>query len=456
MSAYLSSPDTLQLGYGSVSILFEDEEIKVLWHPGESEFLIVTFGDLVTLANKDRFFADAPVKKLALNCIGFMAKRPNWFPNASVAKALDAISHITSKFETVVNYGGSMGGYAALKYSCRLRASSVIAFCPQWTIDKKECSGENPGYQKYFDTYMNDMSITKHDVSGNAFIFYDPSHKIDLFHATRILELSDSIHPILMRSTDHHVTTVMAGTSHLYDLIKHAKDDEVYQLGCVANNVRRAHQIRIRTLILKLSLRHPRLLENILQSPKVQLTDSDRDIVNARLLSAFLRLQDEERASTVIDRILIQEICPVRKQLLISAKTKIDIMRCRRVLTCHGTAVRYCIASGKLIHKKETDTLAFFDGTLPVFLIPIKGVSAIGIVVDGELHYVMLTENGTTSLVSQFLAERCESQIIRSDGADLQLKLKRGNKYVSAEIGGGIAYNRSVAKEWEHFSALLR
>ena len=77
-----------------------------------------------------------------------------------------------------------------------------------------------------------------------------------------------------------------------------------------------------------------------------------------------------------------------------------------------------------------------------------------GVVIDGEHHYAIVTKDGTTSLASHFLAERHESEVIRLEITGDTVRLKYGDSYVSAEIGGGVAYNRPVAKAWEQFTTL--
>ena len=58
-------------------VIYEDEEIKVVFWDGNAEKIIITFGDIGSLANETRYFSDTPLKKLGLSTIGFMAKRAN-------------------------------------------------------------------------------------------------------------------------------------------------------------------------------------------------------------------------------------------------------------------------------------------------------------------------------------------------------------------------------------------
>lgn len=67
-----------------------------------------------------------------------MPKQKSWFPQASMIELEKAISPILEGFKNIVGYGGSMGGYAAIKYSNLLNMNRVIAFVPQYSIDPEQ------------------------------------------------------------------------------------------------------------------------------------------------------------------------------------------------------------------------------------------------------------------------------------------------------------------------------
>gem|GEM_PF-4051597 len=159
--------------YQSVApqIVYDDDFIRVVWQPGHSSFMLVTFGNLINLADGVKFFGDAPAQKLGFSCLGFMAKQPNWFPKECTLRAIANINKFFYGVKEVITYGGSMGGYAAVKYSSALNATSVIAFCPQWSIDKSECDGHNPGFQEHYSSTLSGMGVVPEDVSGDIFLF---------------------------------------------------------------------------------------------------------------------------------------------------------------------------------------------------------------------------------------------------------------------------------------------
>lgn len=443
-----------------VSTLFEDEEIKVLWHRGTSDFLLITFGDMVTLAQGDRFFADAPVKRLAINCIGFMSKRPNWFPVTSVAKALSEILPVISKFTKIVNYGGSMGGYAAIKYSRRTGATSTIAFCPQWTIDKKECNGKDPGYQQHYASYLDDMSITKHDISGDIYMLYDPDHVLDSFHASKILALGPSIKEIPTRSSDHHVTMILAGTSNLEQLIQLSLQNDLQGFSSLASQVRRAHPQRTRILLTKLSKRHPILLEKFLSGTSKPIGEYELGILNPALLSAFSKSRNYEMSICTLMRMSSTCRSETRRRLLEKAEHAMRdaalSAKHREIKSHHNCVIKYCAVSGTITHSSDGSVAQALQQHLPVFATPFQSIAALTIFIDGLPYYLMMVGVREVEPVDTATASADPSKIIAvdGDGDGDHFRLMSGNLYLTAEPGGVVVCNRSQAKAWETFQWL--
>lgn len=215
------------------SILFEDDELRVIWTPRRSDCLVITFGNLNNLANGMDYFAKAPLEKLGYSSIGFMNKHSHWFPAASMQQAIAAIATVLAQHQHKVIYGGSMGGYAAIKYSAALQATHVLAMCPQWSIDPNECKGWNPGWQEHFAPVMRGMGITHHDVAGQIYLFCDFHHALDKRHADHIAQTNASIQLVNVPFAKHHVTTVLAGSRNLDQLIQ----------ACLHNNKVAIHRI---------------------------------------------------------------------------------------------------------------------------------------------------------------------------------------------------------------------
>lgn len=93
---------------------------------GSSQELIFSFGDLITRP-KTSINAEKSLEKFHFNVIGVMPKEKSWFPEASMRAMLAAIQDLIAPFKIRVGYGGSMGGYAAIKYSNLLDLSRIVA-----------------------------------------------------------------------------------------------------------------------------------------------------------------------------------------------------------------------------------------------------------------------------------------------------------------------------------------
>ncbi len=435
----------------SVITLYEDDMLKVFYSSGRSDFLLVTFGDLLSKVDGDSFFADAPVKKLGLNCLGFVAKGPNWYPVPNVALAIKACEQILANFKEIVTYGGSMGGYAALKYSRRLGAVATIAMCPQWSLDPDECGGFDSGWRKFFVPNMMDMGVTKYDLAGNIFVLYDPGNETDNFHARKILDLSHSISALRTRSVDHHVTSVFAGTKNLESFVQCALNNDYHAMSSVVQSVRRRHPTRERILLNRLSINHCGLLDSLLSAQGRRLSDEDKVALNVKVLTHYLRSGRESLISGPIERLISLNIDIVRKTLLenfLNASGETGAWGGSKALTtAHGTCVYYSALMGRLIHRVECSLEKRQYLTAPLVDI---GDRCAGVEINGRRYYLMIDKNGFAGFSDCKPSPENPNALWVQHEAD-GIKLIRAGFYAAAEKNGSISYNRKIAKAWETF-----
>ena len=119
-------------------IIFEDDQIRVIFQPGSSRELIFSFGDLITRAKGLSINAEKSLQKYGFNVIGVMPKQKSWFPASSMQPMYQAIKPILEQFELRIAYGGSMGGYAAIKYANLFGFHRVVSMVPQYSIDPED------------------------------------------------------------------------------------------------------------------------------------------------------------------------------------------------------------------------------------------------------------------------------------------------------------------------------
>ncbi|KCY51453.1 hypothetical protein J608_4447, partial [Acinetobacter baumannii 1288284] len=258
-------------------IIFEDEHIRAIFLPGDSNTLVLSFGDLITRASGLSINAEKSLIKYQYNVIGVMPKQKSWFPQASMVELAKAISPILEGFKNIVGYGGSMGGYAAIKYSNLLNMNRVIAFVPQYSIDPEHV--EDRRYAEFFDSVANkDMQIQPQDVDAarEYVIVYDPYFSIDREHYLKIKELLPSLHTIHLPFTGHEALSVLASSSLLHDFIEH-DFDEIYFYQQV-RKVKKQSKFYFRNVLAHVLTQHDEMLLKILRQNDFQLDERYFDI----------------------------------------------------------------------------------------------------------------------------------------------------------------------------------
>lgn len=278
-------------------IIFEDEHIRAIFLPGDSNTLVLSFGDLITRASGLSINAEKSLIKYQYNVIGIMPKQKSWFPQASMIELAKTISPVLQGFKNIVGYGGSMGGYAAIRYSNLLNMNRVIAFVPQYSIDPDHV--EDRRYAEFFDAVANkDMQIQLQDVDAarEYVIVYDPYFSIDREHYLKIKELLPSLHTIHLPFTGHEALSVLASSSLLHDFIEH-EFDEIYFYQQV-RKVKKQSKFYFRNVLAHVLSHHDDMLLKILRQNDFQL---DERYFDNPLKQAITRSLMKTKQATELD-----------------------------------------------------------------------------------------------------------------------------------------------------------
>lgn len=278
-------------------IIFEDEHIRAIFLPGDSNTLVLSFGDLITRASGLSINAEKSLIKYQYNVIGIMPKQKSWFPQASMIELAKTISPVLQGFKNIVGYGGSMGGYAAIKYSNLLNMNRVIAFVPQYSIDPTEV--EDRRYAEFFDAVANkDMQIQPPDVDAarEYIIVYDPYFSIDREHYLKIKALLPSLHTIHLPFTGHEALSVLASSGLLHDFIEH-EFDEIYFYQQV-RKVKKQSKFYFRNVLAHVLTHHDDMLLKILRQNNFQL---DERYFDNPLKQAITRSLIKAKQATELD-----------------------------------------------------------------------------------------------------------------------------------------------------------
>ena len=266
-------------------IIFEDEQIRAIFLRGSSDELIFSFGDLITRAKGLSINAEKSLLKHDFNVIGIMPKQKSWFPESSMRQMFAEIEDLIAPFKTRIGYGGSMGGYAAIKYSNLLDLKRVVALVPQYSINPDDV--EDPRYNMFFHAELNaNMQIQPQDVSAEReyIVVYDPYCPEDRAQYVKLEQVLPHIHTLNLPFTGHDAIAVLASSELLYDFLLHDFDATYFYQKI--RQVKKNSKFYYRKVIENLLPRHKNALGSILINNDLQL---DNQFFDAKLKQQLLR-----------------------------------------------------------------------------------------------------------------------------------------------------------------------
>ncbi len=197
-------------------VLYSDPAIVVVHLPGESPHTLVTFSDLTYRPKGAAFWGDDVAVKLGLDAIGFVARRENWFPTASVEAAAAAVREVLKP--RAVAYGYSMGGYGVLKHAGRLGIGSAIAVAPQASIAPAEVPWDTRFHRFHRPVLHGAMRVGPGDLAPFTAVVADPYDATDWRHARMAAE-AGPVHLLRAPLSGHAAIWLLAGTEALEPML---------------------------------------------------------------------------------------------------------------------------------------------------------------------------------------------------------------------------------------------
>ncbi|MBB5751348.1 hypothetical protein [Prosthecomicrobium pneumaticum] len=154
----------------------------------------------------------------------FVSRWNHWWQTREMEHGLAAIerSGVLEGRSAIMAYGSSMGGYGALLYGARLKASSVLSIAPQISIDPKR-SGPDQRFRGRGRTltFVNDRLIEEASRTAKTILVYDPRHREDRWNAEQIEAGLPHAQPIHLPVTGHPPTMFMLQAGMLVDFVAH-------------------------------------------------------------------------------------------------------------------------------------------------------------------------------------------------------------------------------------------
>ncbi|MCH7338950.1 hypothetical protein [Acinetobacter higginsii] len=272
-------------------IIFEDEHIRVIFLKGSSDTLVISFGDLISRAKGMSINAEKSLIKYQYNVIGIMPKQKSWFPKSSMLQMQQQIQPILQQFKGIVGYGGSMGGYAAIKYSNLLNMQKIVAFVPQYSIDPDVVQDRR--YAEFFGASIHqDMQIQADEVDSSReyIIVYDPYYAEDKEHFLKIQPLLPKMHVIHLPFTGHEALSVLASSQLLNDFV--VKPFEITYFYQRVREVKKQSKFYYRHVLDALLPRHHQALLKILQQNDIALDERYFDaVLKQKLVQQLFKLK---------------------------------------------------------------------------------------------------------------------------------------------------------------------
>ncbi|ANF80927.1 hypothetical protein A3K93_01145 [Acinetobacter sp. NCu2D-2] len=363
-------------------IVFEDDHIRAIFLPGTSSELIFSFGDLITRAKGLNINAEKSLQKFDFNVLGIMPKQKSWFPKRSMWNMLEAVKDLIAPFEQRIAYGGSMGGYAAIKYSKALQVSRVVAMVPQYSIDPEDVT--DPRYNMFYNDDCNaEMRIETQDVNIAAeyIIVYDPYYAEDHAHYLKLHTVLTQHHVLNLPFTGHDAIAVLASSELVHDFIRH--EFEATYFYQKMRRVKKNSKFYYRKVIENVLPRHRLALAKILKNNDLSL---DSQFFDANQKQAILRelMRNKQVDQHDLIKLGIQVNLPQENRQLL--------------LDSYGHGLVFNVISQKLE--------SYADGAIALnhkFLIPIyaKGNGLLSIMLNDERYLVVMNDRHIMKLLKE-------------------------------------------------------
>lgn len=238
-------------------IVFEDDNL-IVFHRHLGSTLVVSFNERGYRSSNASWGSEV-FFSLGLSSLGYVSKKPNWFPLDSIKRSIYLLDSILKRYDHRITYGHSQGGYASIKYAKNFSADAVLSFCPQYSIDPDDLDGVDSRFTKYFTSKCQHSRVTADDIPNDArvYIFYDPSSKLDRFNVSKITRLSHSLIPVRVYGTDHSTIRPFAGREAFSELARMCLIGDSSGIRMLSRIRKRSWKARAAFLARSLVEKHP-------------------------------------------------------------------------------------------------------------------------------------------------------------------------------------------------------
>ncbi|HUG62094.1 MAG TPA: hypothetical protein VMP03_09620 [Methylomirabilota bacterium] len=182
-----------------------------------SRVLVVTFTGFEGARNRRPGFAETALVEAGYDCIAVKMANCNNYNDISFETMRKAVRRRARRYERVVTYGASGGGYAALYYSEAVGASLNLAISPRNTRDPRYARlGELAMHRRQFAHARLTELPTKRALS---LVVFDPKEALDLLYYRREVEPMGRCVAVPFPYSHHPTTRVLGELGALKTLL---------------------------------------------------------------------------------------------------------------------------------------------------------------------------------------------------------------------------------------------
>jgi len=173
----------------------------------------------------------------------------------------------------VITYGHSQGGYGALKYGARLKATCAVAFCPQWSINPRDVESFDRRFVRYHVPELaNGNKIVQDDLCKKNIVLFDPYEQVDVEHVAQLRHyegVSEIIVPFSGHETVRIISEGGASTEFMSLLAKDVGSEQISQLRRVVRKARSRSPSYFRNRFSVILQQHQHILEYLLRDETI-------------------------------------------------------------------------------------------------------------------------------------------------------------------------------------------
>ncbi|MFC0407388.1 tetratricopeptide repeat protein [Roseomonas elaeocarpi] len=287
-------------------LLYSSSDLYAVFQPGKSDFLLITFGFNGMEADDSNFWGKHFCQQAQINAVGFMCRRSDWFPASAMLPAIAQVLPQISQFRHRITYGGSMGGFGALRYAKELGADTTIAYSPQYSIDPKIVGHFDPNFTELFQPLLNNaMEPDQRHIAEHAYVFFDPLHVKDREHARLIKAAAPGVILIDMPHTGHSAGSAFASTYKATRLIEAALNHDTNLIRRLTAEARRTTPVRTGYVAAAALNKHPRWAAGIVSGRGSVIPPHLVKSLRSAMKQKLSALEQQARSNASIDTAIV-------------------------------------------------------------------------------------------------------------------------------------------------------